>query len=41
MRSVRVAVPVPALAPLTYSLPESFPDPAVGARVLVPWAIVW
>ena len=36
MRHLRVAVPVPALAPLTYSLPESLPDPAVGARVLVP-----
>src|SRR5215468_3962161 len=36
MRHVRVAVPVPTLAPLTYSLPESLPDPAVGARVLVP-----
>ena len=36
MRVVRVAVPVPALEALTYSLPDDFPDPAVGARVLVP-----
>ena len=36
MRSVRVAVPVPALDALTYSVPDDFNDPAVGARVLVP-----
>ena len=36
MRPVQVAVPVPGLAALTYSLPEGMPDPAVGARVLVP-----
>ena len=36
MRLVRVAVPVPALDALTYSVPEEFPDPPPGARVLVP-----
>jgi len=36
MRLVRVAVPVPALDSLTYSLPNHFPTPVVGARVLVP-----
>ncbi len=36
MRRIRVAVPVPALDALTYSLPGDFPDPAAGARVLVP-----
>jgi len=36
MRLVRVAVPVPALDSLTYSVPEELPSPAVGARVLVP-----
>ena len=36
MRLVRVAVPVPALDSLTYSLPDAVPDPPVGARVLVP-----
>jgi primosomal protein N' (replication factor Y) len=36
MRLVRVAVPVPALDSLTYSVPEEFPLPAIGARVLVP-----
>ncbi len=35
-RLVRVAVPVPALDSLTYSLPEHSPTPVVGARVLVP-----
>ena len=35
MRLVSVAVPVPFLDALTYSLPESMPMPAVGARVLV------
>ena len=36
MRHVRVAVPVPALDALTYRLPDDFPDPSRGARVLVP-----
>ncbi len=36
MRLVRVAVPVPALDSLTYSLPDHFQTPVVGARVLVP-----
>jgi len=36
MPRIRVAVPVPALDALTYSLPNDFPNPAVGARVLVP-----
>ncbi|HEY7502306.1 MAG TPA: primosomal protein N' [Vicinamibacterales bacterium] len=31
-----MAVPVPALESLTYSLPDDVPDPPVGARVLVP-----
>jgi primosomal protein N' (replication factor Y) len=36
MGLVRVAVPVPALDSLTYSVPEGFPVPAIGARVVVP-----
>ncbi len=36
MRLVRVAVPVPALDSLTYSLPAEVQPPAIGARVLVP-----
>jgi primosomal protein N' (replication factor Y) len=36
MRLVRVAVPVPALDSLTYSLPDGLPTPVVGARVVVP-----
>jgi primosomal protein N' (replication factor Y) len=36
MRVVRVAVPVPQLDALTYAIPESLPDPPIGARVLVP-----
>jgi primosomal protein N' (replication factor Y) (superfamily II helicase) len=36
MRLVRVAVPVPALDSLTYSLPAEVQPPVVGARVLVP-----
>ncbi len=36
MRAIAVAVPVPGLGPLTYELPDGFPVPAVGARVLVP-----
>ena len=36
MRLVRVAVPVPALDALTYSVPDGVADPPVGARVLVP-----
>ncbi len=38
MRAIAVAVPVPGLGPLTYTVPEGMPDPAVGARVLVPLA---
>ena len=38
MRAIAVAVPVPGLGPLTYAVPEGMPDPAVGARVLVPLA---
>src|SRR5262245_22838237 len=34
-RLIHVAVPVPQIDPLTYSVPDEFPDPAVGARVLV------
>jgi primosomal protein N' (replication factor Y) len=36
MRFVRVAVPVPALDSLTYSLPDGVPIPESGARVIVP-----
>ncbi len=36
MRLIQVAVPVPQIDPLTYSVPEEFPDPVVGVRVLVP-----
>ena len=36
MRLIQVAVPVPQLEPLTYSVPEHVPDPIPGARVLVP-----
>lgn len=36
MRLVRVAVPVPALDSLTYSVPDELPIPTPGARVLVP-----
>jgi primosomal protein N' (replication factor Y) len=36
MRRIRVAVPVPALEALTYAVPSDFPDPSIGARVLVP-----
>ena len=36
MRHIRVAVPVPALGALTYSVPDEFPQPATGVRVLVP-----
>jgi primosomal protein N' (replication factor Y) (superfamily II helicase) len=36
MRLIQVAVPVPQIEPLTYSVPEEFPDPVVGVRVLVP-----
>ena len=35
MRLVQVAVPVPQLDSLTYSVPDEFPDPELGARVLV------
>jgi len=36
MRQIQVAVPVPQIDPLTYSVPDEFPDPVVGVRVLVP-----
>ncbi|MEO5897483.1 MAG: primosomal protein N' [Vicinamibacterales bacterium] len=36
MRLVHVAVPVPAIEALTYSVPDSLPFPVTGARVLVP-----
>ncbi len=36
MRLVHVAVPVPQLDALTYSVPAEFPEPPLGARVLVP-----
>src|SRR5438045_5418551 len=36
MRAISVAVSVPGLGPLTYAVPDGIPDPAVGARVLVP-----
>ena len=36
MRRVSVAVPVPFLDLLTYSVPDGLPLPAVGARVRVP-----
>jgi primosomal protein N' (replication factor Y) (superfamily II helicase) len=36
MRAVSVAVPVPGLGPLTYAVPDGLPEPAVGARLLVP-----
>jgi primosomal protein N' (replication factor Y) len=36
VRTVSVAVPVPFLDPLTYSVPDGMPLPAVGARVRVP-----
>jgi primosomal protein N' (replication factor Y) len=36
MRLVQVAVPVPQLDALTYSVPDEFPDPPPGVRVLVP-----
>ena len=35
VRLVSVAVPVPFLDALTYTIPEHLPVPAVGARVLV------
>jgi primosomal protein N' (replication factor Y) (superfamily II helicase) len=35
-RLVSVAVPVPALGLLTYHVPDAFPVPPVGARVVVP-----
>ena len=35
-RLISVAVPVPALGLLTYSVPLDLPMPAVGARVIVP-----
>jgi primosomal protein N' (replication factor Y) (superfamily II helicase) len=36
MRLIAVAVPVPTLDALTYSVPEGVPMPVIGARVLVP-----
>src|SRR5262249_47073186 len=36
MRLVAVAVPVPGLGSLTYSVPHGLPDRLVGVRVLVP-----
>jgi primosomal protein N' (replication factor Y) len=36
VRSIAVAVPVPGLGALTYTVPEEMPVPSVGARVLVP-----
>src|SRR4051812_7621237 len=36
VRLVQVAVPVPQLDALSYSIPDEFPDPVPGARVLVP-----
>jgi primosomal protein N' (replication factor Y) len=36
VRAIAVAVPVPGLGPLTYTVPEGVPLPSVGARVLVP-----
>ncbi|MBA2604258.1 MAG: primosomal protein N' [Acidobacteria bacterium] len=36
MRLIRVAVPVPGLEALTYSVPVEMPLPVSGARVLVP-----
>ena len=36
MRGAAVAVPIPGLGPLTYSVPDGVRDPVVGARVLVP-----
>ena len=35
-RLVSVAVPIPALGLLTYSVPAGLPMPAIGARVVVP-----
>ena len=40
VRHIRVAVPVPALGALTYSVPDEFPQPPTGVRVLVPWHAV-
>jgi primosomal protein N' (replication factor Y) len=36
MRAIAVAVPVPGIGTLTYSVPDELPDPSIGARVLVP-----
>src|SRR3954451_2761579 len=36
VRLVQVAVPVPQLDALSYSIPDEFPEPIAGARVLVP-----
>ena len=36
MNTILVAVPVPTLDLLTYSVPDGMPTPAIGARVVVP-----
>src|SRR3954471_16450718 len=36
MGAIAVAVPVPGLGPWTYAVPDDFPEPSIGARVLVP-----
>jgi primosomal protein N' (replication factor Y) len=36
VHAILVAVPVPGLGPMTYTVPDGTPDPTVGARVLVP-----
>ena len=36
MNRISVAVPVPTLDLLTYSVPDGMPAPAIGARVVVP-----
>jgi primosomal protein N' (replication factor Y) (superfamily II helicase) len=36
VRVIAVAVPVPGLGALTYAVPDGFPDPPIGARILVP-----
>jgi len=36
VRAIAVAVPVPGIGALTYAVPDEFPDPPAGARVLVP-----
>ncbi len=36
LRAISVAVPVPGLGALTYTVPDEMPMPPAGARVLVP-----